>query len=42
MHIISTLVAAFIDWLNAPGVPAETAADPADWADLPTYHPSRD
>jgi hypothetical protein len=42
MHILSHLVAALITWLNAPEGTLETPPTPADWADLPTYHPSRD
>jgi len=42
MQIISRFVVAIIDWLNAPGAVSDTAPTAADWADLPTYHPSQD
>ena len=41
MHIISKLLVAIAEWLNAPGV-AESQPVALDWSDLPTYHPSRD
>lgn len=42
MQIISRLVGVFINWLNAPSTVSDSLPDPTDWADLPTYHPSRD
>jgi hypothetical protein len=42
MHIISRLMAALVEWLNAPAVAPGSPPPSVDWADLPTYHPSRD
>lgn len=42
MHIISRLTMAIMHWLNGPGAAPQIVPDTADWADLPTYHPSRD
>ena len=42
MHIISQLIAGLLAWLNAVEGPTQSQETAVDWADLPTYHPSRD
>ena len=42
MQIISRIVTAVMEWLNAPGAITTTPPAGVDWADLPTYHPARD
>ncbi len=42
MHIISRMLVAVVAWLNAPIPTTEQTESRGDWADLPTYHPTRD
>ena len=42
MHIFSRVMVAIMGWLGAPGDAPSTTPGAVDWADLPTYHPTRE